>query len=254
MDANEYARTTQPAAKALGLLLNSALWLGKGKRPAAAVIEPMKAAAVEEMAPQQAMHEEQPTAVIEDEPEPAAKEENAISLPNLPTTTTENVLPLAAPSSPSEETRPATLLPGTDVPTEIRGEEIWLTLGERRYRVLGLEKNTSMGVLRVNMMVTAQNTRGEISLHVDMLDLYGARQRTAYAKAAGAELGIKEDGRNHRPRSAARAAQAGNTATGTAQKDAGTGRTENRDDGGRKGRCTRPAAQSAPARSRAPGL
>jgi DNA primase len=198
MDANEYARTTQPAAKALGLLLNSALWLGKGKRPTAAVTEPVKAAAVEEMPTQQENipNEEQPTesAVIEEKPEPAAKEENAISLPNLlATTTAENVLPLAAPSSPSEETRPATLLPGTDVPTEIRGEEIWFTLGERRYRVLGLEKNTSMGVLRVNVMITAQNTRGEISLHVDMLDLYGARQRTAYAKAAGAELGIKEE-------------------------------------------------------------
>ncbi len=107
-------------------------------------------------------------------------------------TTAENVLPLAAPSSAAEETRPV-VLPGTDVPTEIRGDEIWLTLGERRYRVLGLNKNTSMGVLRVNVMVTAQNTRGEISLHVDMLDLYGARQRTAYARQAGAELGIKEE-------------------------------------------------------------
>jgi DNA primase len=196
MDANEYARTTQPAAKALGLLLNSALWLGKGKRPAAAVTEPVKEVREQEPPPQQeTMNEEPPAepAVIEEKPEPAAKEENAISLPTLPTITAENVLPLAAQSSPSEETRPATLLPGTDVPTEIRGDEIWLTLGERRYRVLGLEKNTSMGVLRVNMMVTAQNMRGEISLHVDMLDLYGARQRTAYAKAAGAELGIKEE-------------------------------------------------------------
>jgi DNA primase len=193
MDANEYARKTQPATKALGLLLNSALWLGKGKRPAAVLIEPVKAAAVEEVPPLQENEEQPPeAAVIEEESEPAAKEENAISLPNLPTTRAENVLPLAVPSSP-QEIRPATLLPGTDVPTEIRGEEIWLTLGERRYRVLGLEKNTSLGVLRVNVMIRAQNTRGEISLHVDMLDLYGARQRATYAKQAAAELGIKEE-------------------------------------------------------------
>ena len=30
MDANEYARKVQPAAKSLGVLLNSAEWLGKG--------------------------------------------------------------------------------------------------------------------------------------------------------------------------------------------------------------------------------
>ena len=33
-DANEYARTTQPAAKALGVLLTGAAWMGKGPRPA----------------------------------------------------------------------------------------------------------------------------------------------------------------------------------------------------------------------------
>ena len=38
-DANEYARMTQPAAKALGVMLTSAAWLGKGKRPTVSVIE-----------------------------------------------------------------------------------------------------------------------------------------------------------------------------------------------------------------------
>ena len=33
MDANEYALKVQPAAKSLGVLLNKAEWLGKGKRP-----------------------------------------------------------------------------------------------------------------------------------------------------------------------------------------------------------------------------
>ena len=36
MDANEYALKTQPAAKALGVLLTGAAWMGKGPRPAAA--------------------------------------------------------------------------------------------------------------------------------------------------------------------------------------------------------------------------
>src|SRR3974377_1951147 len=38
-DANDYARMTQPAEKALGLLLNSAAWLGKGQRPAVRVLK-----------------------------------------------------------------------------------------------------------------------------------------------------------------------------------------------------------------------
>ena len=36
VDANDYARTTKPADKALGMLLNRAVWLGKGKRPTVA--------------------------------------------------------------------------------------------------------------------------------------------------------------------------------------------------------------------------
>ena len=37
MDANEYALKTQPAAKALGVLLTGAAWMGKGQRPAGRV-------------------------------------------------------------------------------------------------------------------------------------------------------------------------------------------------------------------------
>ena len=41
MDANDYARKVQPAAKSLGLLLNRAAWLGKGRRPAERVLVPV---------------------------------------------------------------------------------------------------------------------------------------------------------------------------------------------------------------------
>ena len=37
-----------------------------------------------------------------------------------------------------------------EVPVEINGDEIRITQGDRRYRVLGLEKNTTVGLLRVN--------------------------------------------------------------------------------------------------------
>jgi hypothetical protein len=74
------------------------------------------------------------------------------------------------------------------VPVEINGDEVTITQGDRRYRVLGLEKNTSLGILRINVLVS----RGE-SLHVDTFDLYSSRHRVMYAKQAGEELGVKEE-------------------------------------------------------------
>ena len=60
MDANEYALKVTPAAKSLGILLNKAAWLGKGKQPTVMVSEPVI---------------EKPPA-IEEKTEPAAKEES----------------------------------------------------------------------------------------------------------------------------------------------------------------------------------
>jgi DNA primase catalytic core len=83
MDANEYARTTQPATKLFGLLLNRAAWMGKGARPAGRVAVPVivpepiaappraAAPAAEEPAAKEKMHEEQapePEPIIESQP------------------------------------------------------------------------------------------------------------------------------------------------------------------------------------------
>ena len=87
---------------------------------------------------------------------------------------------------PNSEPVAASLL--VDVPVEINGNEIKITLGDRRYRVLGLEKNTTVGMLQINLMVM----RGE-KLHVDNFNLYLARHRAIYSKQAAEELGIKEE-------------------------------------------------------------
>jgi hypothetical protein len=120
-----------PAAKSLGLLLNQAEWMGKGKKP-----------------------------------EAAAKEET--------------VLPLAAVAAEAP--------PVIDVPAEVRGEEIVITLGDRRYRVRGLAKNLSYDLLKINLL--ASRTEG---FHVDTLDLYSARQRAVFVKQAALEMQVKED-------------------------------------------------------------
>src|SRR5438046_10589168 len=88
---------------------------------------------------------------------------------------------------------PSVLLPSVDVPAEIKGDEVTILQGDRRYRVRGLGKNMSYEVLKVNVLVSSTNLRGESGFHVDTLDLYSARQRTVFMKQAAEELRVKED-------------------------------------------------------------
>jgi DNA primase catalytic core len=226
MDANEFAVKNQPAAKFLGMYLNRAAWLGKGERSTVAVIEPTESEPVQaepakvepdEIAPRPApqIEEQQQEPIAEPPATPAvaeiaeektnltAKEENALALPLLPPSTeeSEKVFPLAVePDAGSEEAAapyppPAAPQdwPVLNVPVEIHGDEIVIHQGERRYRARLLEKNLSAQALRVNLLVSRRNARGETTFHVDTFDLCAARQRTVFMKQASEELGVKED-------------------------------------------------------------
>ena len=183
MDANEYGLKVQPASKTLGMLLNTAHWLGKGKpseretveiRPAPVESEP---AAEADPAPAEA---EQPI-------ETAAKEE----LPAELEAPEELVFPLAAdvaPADPAFSPIQSTAPPGDDMTVEVRPHEMILSRGERRYRVRGFAKNLSYETIKVNLMAS----RGD-AFHVDTLNLYAAHQCTAFIKQAAIEMGLKED-------------------------------------------------------------
>ena len=180
MDANEYALKVTPAPKSLGLLLGTAAWLGKGRRPTTAVIEPQPVK----------QEQEQPATEIE-----AAVSEEKITEPvfSLAAETEKPTTEAAKEKIPETNEAHAGLpSPLVEVPVEIVGEEIRITLGDRRYRVLGLEKNTAVNTLQINLLVT----RGE-SLHVDNFNLYLARNRMIYSKQAAEELGIKEEVVSH---------------------------------------------------------
>jgi len=209
MDANEYTLKVQPAAKSLGVLLNKAEWLGKGQRPEPRSIEP-----IVEIEPAI-----EPEPIIEEQPEPAAKEqiieeesilaeieaeleiaaapieEEPEPAPVASPATIENDVPLLAaepePVTPQEPT--AAPAPTIDVPVEMRGEDIFLMQGNRRYRVRGLNKNMSYELLKANVLVSGETPRGESAFHVDTLDLYSARQRSVFIKQASEELGLKEE-------------------------------------------------------------
>jgi DNA primase catalytic core len=200
MDANEYASKVQPAAKSLGVMLNKAEWLGKGKRPAERVQVPvvmpeLRAAAepIEEpAAKEERLEEESILTEIEEYSEPIPEASSAEN--------PEHVLPLAAepePVVPMEPVRadsePTPGRPVLDMPVEMRGEDIFLTQGDRRYRVRGLSKNMSYELLKVNVLVSGTTPRGESAFHVDTFDLYSSRQRGIFMKLAAEELGVKEE-------------------------------------------------------------
>ena len=219
-DANEYARVTQPAAKALGVLLTGAAWMGKGPRPAGRapvpviVAEPVRAAAptveplpaeakstakekkIEEPEPMPEPTAEpaptlEPGAAVapvasEPGPEPEKPQERAFSL-------AVNAVPL--PAVPVEESaaRPMPLSVPTEPQVKTEGGEVAVTIGPREYRVLGLDKCTSRGQMRVNVKVSGHNVRGEFCYHGDTLDMEAFRQRAAFVKQAAHELAAKEE-------------------------------------------------------------
>lgn len=167
MDANEYALKVQPAAKSLGMVIRKAEWIGAGKpRTVRDAVPETPAISRDEVESASSL-----AAVIELEPEAAAKEEvidaepaEAVALPASP-----------VPSLPV-------------VPVEVGERDVTLMLGERRYRVRGLAKNLAYDTLKVNLLVSW----GE-RFYVDTLDLYAARARASYTTQAAVELGVAED-------------------------------------------------------------
>lgn len=183
MDANAYALKVQPAGKSLGLLIRSAEWMGSGPAPEreAAKEEITREALAREMAkPAPTVERAKPVP----DPHPSlAAAPKAIKPPEpSPSHVPE---PAPAPTLPASPVPPA---PGDELPHEIDGQDLRLTLMDRAYRVRGWQKALNPETLKVNLMVS----RGE-RFHVDTLDLYQAKARVAFVKQAGMELGESEE-------------------------------------------------------------
>jgi len=168
MDANQYALQVRPATKSLGVVIRAAIWLGTGKpKPITTVASTDGVSASMPMA----------------EPETLSSVSEAPARP-LAAEDVPEPLPAAAVPEP----------PQPDVPAEVTEREVLITLGERRYRVRGLEKNLSYEAMKVNLLVSAPAFDGPgEAVHVDTLDLYQARPRGVFIKQGAAELGVKED-------------------------------------------------------------
>jgi len=208
MDANGFAQKIKPAGRSLEMSVRSAEWIGSGKRPvrtcgeAATVQAKPKPKSKPSSTPNQETAGSMPT-------RPAPESEPVVS-PSLEDSslaaegtaidsateaakeeTVSSEEPAGAAPAPSEKQAPvASPLPPTpqEIEAEIAENGIVIEIGNRTYRVRGLEKNLAFDVLKLNVMV-----RRDESFYVDTFDLYAAKARSVFIREAAQELGFDPD-------------------------------------------------------------
>lgn len=178
MDVNEYAQQVTPAQKSLGLVIRNAEWMGSGKAPDRSSAS---------MHSRHTVHPEHKRQLDITTVEPAFDPDTGEVLDSLPSLAAETVLPESAPIPEPVSASPQPEAPQT-IDAEQSEHELVINLGDRRYRIRGLQKNMSYDQLKVNVLVN----KGD-NFHVDTLDIYSARHRASYIKQAGIELGLKDD-------------------------------------------------------------
>lgn len=165
-DVNSFAVASEDPALALRQVLDGAAWSSERLyEDPASIAEPeppsLLAAQAPAVAAEAATAKVLPAAVVP-EPESAAKSDESLSF-----------APLAASIEGDSGTYEA-------------------TFGDRAWRVKGLSRNRSDDVLRVTLRVSRQ-TPGQAGFHLDTLDLYQAKSRDGFARAASSELAVDLD-------------------------------------------------------------
>ncbi len=176
-DVNAYALAVTPASKSLSILLNAAVWMGKGVANAECRMKNVEG------------------------PETSKTE---VSLPHVapaPSSLAAKAASVAAPvvrepvppSSPNEAARKENHLvamPPTSpvVVTKNEPDEIVLVIGERIWTARGLAKNTGFESLKVTLRLACAER-----WHLDQVDLCIARQRAAFVDAAAVETALKPE-------------------------------------------------------------
>ena len=180
MDANEYACKVTPAAKSLQTVLNAAEWHG-GTADRKPVPPPATSPAAVAFATP---------------PDPSRALTRAPSSESLAADilAADEKKPLqpdaATPTKPATPACPAKLpeRSGEALPLERQGEYHVMRLGQREYRVGGLEKNNSLEVLKV-----AVRLRYGEAFHLDSFDMAQDGQRRRFIERAAEETGLEKD-------------------------------------------------------------
>lgn len=165
MDANEYAQKMSPPQKSLALVIRKAEWLGSGKSPERKETLPMM----------DEPHFEQKESLLS-----LAAEDVKAELPEPPKNIDTSIVDETASPLPSS-TAP-------DIQIKHDTQESFIRIGDRTYRVRGLDKNPSCDQLKIQL----QAKKGE-AFHMDKLDLYSSKQRQVFINQACVELGVKDD-------------------------------------------------------------
>ncbi|TWU62310.1 DNA primase [Crateriforma conspicua] len=176
MDANSYMLRLRGTGRSLQNGVRDAEWIGKGAKPA-------RSSSVEAA-------KEKTTSTPNDAPEQTAMAAKASSLaakiPGVEVATEPASEPVAA-EPPTASPVPKLNLENQTLDAEITDSGIVMTIGNRVYRIRGLDRNTSIDSMKLNVMVRRQDAE---RFFVDTFDLYAARVRNAFTKEAATELGF----------------------------------------------------------------
>lgn len=196
-DVNDYACSLERPADGLARVVRAATWMAGQKAtttktkvvevdapPPGAPAEPPD----EEVAPSEPVplaDDPEPMPVtVEDQPdeEPTSDDVAEVEVEDGPDGGGDGWLVSPVPFSPP---------PGHE-PTFDASGSLWLRFADRRWRIRGLERNTSFDVLRVQVMVTRAGSGPGAGFHMDTFDLCAARARAGFCKEAAGEIAVDE--------------------------------------------------------------
>jgi DNA primase catalytic core len=183
-DVNEVACAARSPSDALGRLIRNATWMGAGTGPTlrrnAAPLPTDDAEAAVDGDHGRHDNDDGDEGVGDDDGMVsflAATAAEAVENGEGPTDEGDSLVVSPVPAGPPEGPTPVVSADG----------EVRLGFGGRRWRVRGLERNTSFDVLRVNVLVGTG-----AGFFVDTLDLYSARARGSFITQAAREMGCEE--------------------------------------------------------------
>jgi DNA primase len=167
MDVNEYALKVKPAAKSLAQAIKAAEWVAGSNAPSSS-----RAPAPSSLAADLAAKKE-----ISNSPEPKPEPEPIRVHSSSPARSATHSV---AGGFAVQKLGPSTLLRAGDYHT--------FELGPRAYRIGGLEKNTSLDVLRISLRIR----HGE-DFHTDALDLHKDADRRRFIERAAEETRLDRE-------------------------------------------------------------
>jgi DNA primase len=187
LDVNQYALQAADPAQALGEAIRKAVWQGKGASPTVPVVNAPPA--VPE-ATDDADDEDDDGDLddLSDDDWDDLEDDEDDMLDDGPETIDEPASdsPLSATPAPVLTASPLPPAP-QDVEAGVRGDEVTMQLGLRRYRIRGLSKNLAFDQMKVNVLATTEK-----GMFVDTFDLYVARHRRQFIAQAAVELNVEE--------------------------------------------------------------